>query len=93
MNASISPEFTQIVFTAGDTITNGLTPLFMYFVIYLAFMEKYNQNETTTLTGSARLLVPYSLFSLVIWAVILVGWFMIGVPIGIGSAPGVIYGA
>ena len=93
MNASISPEFTQIVYSAGDSITNGFAPLFMYYVIYLAFMEKYNQNETTTLTESSRILVPYSVFSLVIWVVILVGWFMIGIPIGIGSAPGVIYGA
>jgi aminobenzoyl-glutamate transport protein len=93
MNASISPEFTQIVYSAGDSITNGFTPLFMYFVIYLAFMEKYNQNDTTTLTGCSKILTPYSIFSLVIWAVILVGWFMIGVPIGIGSAPGVVYGA
>ena len=93
MNASISPEFTQIVYSAGDSITNGFTPLFMYFVIYLAFMEKYNQNDTTTLTGCSKLLTSYSIFSLVIWAVILVGWFMIGVPIGIGSAPGVVYGA
>ena len=93
MNASISPEFTQIVFTAGDSITNGLTPLFMYFVIYLAFMEKYNQNEVTTLPECSKLLVPYSVFSLIIWTVLIVGWFMIGVPFGIGSAPGVIYGA
>ena len=93
MNASISPEFTQIVYSAGDSITNGFTPLFMYFVIYLAFMEKYNQNDTTTLTGCSKMLTPYSIFSLVIWTVIIVGWFMIGVPIGIGSAPGVVYGA
>ena len=36
MNASISPEFSQLVYVAGDSITNGLTPLFMYFVIYIS---------------------------------------------------------
>ena len=93
MNASISPEFSQIIFSAGDSITNGLTPLFTYFVIYIAFLEKYNKGEMVTLFGSVKYMIPYSVFSTVIWCVVIVGWFMIGVPIGIGSFPGVTYGA
>lgn len=93
MNASISPEFSQLVYVAGDSITNGLTPLFMYFVIYIAFMEKYNKGEMVTLFGSIRTLIPYSVYSLIIWAIVLVGFYLIGIPIGIGSYPGVVYGA
>lgn len=93
MNASISPEFSQLVYVAGDSITNGLTPLFMYFVIYIAFMEKYNKGEIVTLFGSIRTLIPYSVYSLIIWAIVLVGFYLIGIPIGIGSYPGVVYGA
>lgn len=93
MNASISPEFSQLVYVAGDSITNGLTPLFMYFVIYIAFMEKYNKGEMVTLFGSIKTLIPYSVYSLIIWAIVLVGFYLIGIPIGIGSYPGVVYGA
>lgn len=93
MNASISPEFSQLVYVAGDSITNGLTPLFMYFVIYIAFMEKYNKGEMVTLFGSIKTLIPYSAYSLIIWAIVLVGFYLIGIPIGIGSYPGVVYGA
>lgn len=93
MNASISPEFSQLVYLAGDSITNGLTPLFMYFVIYIAFMEKYNKGDVVTLFGSIKTLVPYSMYSLLIWAIVLVGFYLIGIPIGIGSYPGVVYGA
>lgn len=93
MNASISPEFSQLVYAAGDSITNGLTPLFMYFVIYIAFMEKYNKGEMVTLFGSIKTLIPYSVYSLIIWAIVLVGFYLIGIPIGIGSYPGVVYGA
>lgn len=93
MNASISPEFSQLVYVAGDSITNGLTPLFMYFVIYIAFMEKYNKGEMATLFGSIKTLIPYSVYSLIIWAIVLVGFYLIGIPIGIGSYPGVVYGA
>lgn len=93
MNASISPEFSQLVYVAGDSITNGLTPLFMHFVIYIAFMEKYNKGEMVTLFGSIKTLIPYSVYSLIIWAIVLVGFYLIGIPVGIGSYPGVVYGA
>ena len=93
MNASISPEFAQLVYVAGDTITNGLTPIFVYFVIYIAFLEKYNKGEMVTLFGSIRYMVPYGIYTSLIFIVLLVGWYMIGIPIGIGSFPGVIYGA
>ena len=94
MNASISPEFAQLLYVAGDSITNGLTPLFTYFVIYIAFLEKYNKSDdTVTLFGSMKYMAPYAGYILVIWFTIIVGWYLLGVPIGIGSFPGVLYGA
>ena len=94
MNASISPEFAQVVYMAGDSITNGFTPLLLYFVIYLSFMEKYNNtNETMTLFGSLKYMSSYAIYITIIWFVILIGFYLIGVPIGIGSFPGVMYGA
>lgn len=93
MNASISPEFSQIVFSAGDAITKGLTPLLIYFVIYISFMEKYNKGEMITLFGSLKYMIPYSIAVFAIWFVVLSSWYLIGVPIGINAVPGVIYGA
>ena len=93
MNASISPEFSQIVFSVGETITNGLTPIFIYFVIYLAFLEKYNKGEMVTVRSSVKYMIPYSMYIAIIMCVVVIGWYMIGIPTGIGSFPGVIYGA
>ncbi len=94
MNASISPEFAQIVYSAGDAMTNGITPLFVFFVIYVAILEKYNKSENVvTIFGSAKMVIPYSIYISIIWLVVLIGWFMIGLPIGISTYPGVIYGA
>ena len=45
MNAGISPEFTQLVFRLGSSVTLGLTPVFAYFVVYLAYLENYNQSN------------------------------------------------
>ena len=93
MNASISPEFGQVMFTAADSITNGITPLFTYFVVYLAFLDKYNKNEMITTSGSIKYMIPYQVCITIVWVVILIAWYMSGLPIGIGSLPGVIYGA
>lgn len=91
MNASISPEFSQIVYSLGTSITTGFTPLFAYFVIYIAFMEKYNQDEMITLFGSLKYMIPYGIASFVICFVILIGWYITGIPLGIQSFPGVNY--
>lgn len=94
MNASISPEFAQIMFNAGDSITNGITPIFAYFVIYIAFLEKYNtSNSGISVSASVKYMIPYSIYIVVIFGLVIVGWYMLGVPIGIGSYPGVMYGA
>ena len=44
MNIGLSPEFAQVIFRFGESVTMGLTPLATYFVIYLAYLEKYNQD-------------------------------------------------
>jgi aminobenzoyl-glutamate transport protein len=93
MNASISPEFSQIIYTASDSITNGVTPLFTYFVIYLAFLQKYNSKEMLSTTSSLKYMSYYSLYTAIIMVSVIVGWYMIGIPTGIGAFPGVMYGA
>ena len=94
MAESISPEFAQVIFTAADSVTKGITPLFIYYVIYIAFLEKYNKSdETITLFGSTKYMVPYAIYITVIWAVVIVAWYLTGLPIGIGTLPGVTYGA
>ena len=45
IKAGMSPEFAQIIFRFGETITMGLTPLLAYYIIYLSYLEKYNQGK------------------------------------------------
>ena len=48
MNSGISPEFSQVIFRAAESVTYCLTPVMAYFVIYLAYMELYNQDKKGT---------------------------------------------
>ena len=75
MNAGITPEFTQVIFRFGECVTMGLTPLMAYFVIYLAMLDKYNANEK-----------PISLICGGILLILLVVWYIIGLPIGINGS-------
>lgn len=93
MNASISPELTQVMYVAAESVTNGLTPLLTFIVIYIAFMEKYTKNDSVSLYGCLKYTIPYAVSITLIWIVVICAWYMIGVPIGIGTFPGVTYGA
>ncbi len=86
MNSGISTEFAQVIFRFGESTTMGLTPVFAYFVIYLAYLEKYNQtNKPINLFKSIKYQVPYSAMTFIVLLVILVIWFIVGLPIGING--------
>ncbi|MBR3362923.1 MAG: AbgT family transporter [Bacilli bacterium] len=89
MKANITPDFTQFVFKAADSVGKGLTPFFIYFIVMLAFLEKYNDKETNKITvfGTLKLLMPTILLFAVTWILILIGWFIIGIPIGPNTNP------
>jgi len=88
MNSGISPEFAQIIFRAGESVTYLLTPAMAYYVIYLAYMEIYNQDKKGTgLFSSLKYMLPYSLGTIAMWIVILIIWYLIAIPLGIGASP------
>lgn len=89
MKANITPDFTQFVFKAADSVGKGLTPFFIYFIVMLAFLEKYNDKETNKITvfGTLKQLLPTILLFAIVWIVIVIGWFVIGIPIGPETYP------
>ena len=88
MNSGISPEFAQIIFRAGESVTYLITPAMAYFVIYLAYMELYNQDKKGTgLFSSLKYMLPYSIGNLAMWIVIIIIWYLIAIPLGIGASP------
>lgn len=84
MKANITPDFTQFIFKAADSVGKGMTPFFVYFIVMLAFLEKYNNKESNKITvfGTLKLLRPTALIFAVVWFMIVIGWFVIGLPLG-----------
>ena len=89
MQANISPQFAQIVMRIGNSMTNGFTPMLASFVIYIGYLNIYNLNKSKpyTIKKSLKLITPYFLIIFVVWILIVVGWYITGLPIGPGVFP------
>ena len=87
MQSSMTPEFAEAIFRAADSSMKGLTPIFSYFVILIGFIHIYNKrkNDVITITDAMSLMVPYTIAFTILWVVIILAFYIIGIPIGIGT--------
>ncbi len=86
MNAGITPEFAQIIFRFGESVTMGITPIMAYFVIYLAILSKYEQSEKTiSITEAIKYQLPYIIITFITLLVIIILWYVVGLPLGING--------
>lgn len=90
MKANINPEFAQLVFRAGDSISKMITPVFIFFAVYIGFVEVYTVDKNDFNTSSCYgKIMPYFLCMSLTWLFIIVSWYIIGIPIGPGVSPGI----
>jgi aminobenzoyl-glutamate transport protein len=86
MTSGFTPEFSQLVFTAGSSITYALTPVMAYFVIYISYMEKYDKDGVSVIK-CIKYIIPYAIALLLMWIVLLSLWYLVGIPLGISTMP------
>ncbi len=88
LKANIAPAFAQLIFRAGDSITNVITPMFMYFVIFIGFVEVYTKNKNDfSIKKCYKIIFPYFIAIALVWILLLLSWCVIGLPIGPGISP------
>ncbi len=87
MNSGISPEFAQLVFRLGESVSMGLTPLLAYFVVYIAYFEKYNQTgESIGIFKAIKFQVPYALIVLALYLIVILFFYITNIPLGLGAS-------
>ena len=87
MNAGITPEFSQIIFRFGESITMGFTPVMAYFVIYLGILNKNRKTENPiSLYSAIKYQIPYAFASTIVFLILIVLWYIIGLPLGINGS-------
>lgn len=83
MQMGYSPELTQMAYRIADSSTNIISPLMTYFAIIIAFAQKYDKKMGIGTLVSV--MVPYSMFFLIGWTIMLIIWFLFGLPLGPGG--------
>ena len=74
------PALTQIAFRIGDSSTNLITPMMSYFALIVAFSQKYDEkNGIGTIIAT---MMPYTIFLLIFWIIMLCLWMVLGLPLG-----------
>ena len=88
MQSNISPQFAQFILRAADSMTKGITPLLAYFAVYICYMNIYNRGKNViTIKKGISYIMPYCLIIALTWILIIIGWYILGAPIGIGVRP------
>jgi len=80
---NVSPAGTQLLYRIGDSTTNGITPLYSMYPLILGWVEQYDKKAGIGTVTS--LLLPYMIFSMLAWIALIVIWYLIGLPIGVGE--------
>jgi aminobenzoyl-glutamate transport protein len=83
MQLGISPELTQGAYRVGDSTTNIITPLMPYFPLVVAFSQRYVKQ--TGIGTLAATMLPYSLVFITVWTLFLLGYWALGIPLGIDA--------
>ncbi|TDH60568.1 AbgT family transporter [Dankookia rubra] len=82
MQLGVEPEAVLAAYRVGDSPINAITPLNAYFAMIVTFAIRY-QKDAGVGTVIA-LMLPYVLVLSVVWTAFLAGWYLLGLPWGLG---------
>ncbi|WP_423190035.1 AbgT family transporter [Alkalibacterium sp. f15] len=80
---NIAPEMTLMAYRIADSSTNIISPLMSYFAMILVFAKRYD--EKSGLGTIISTMLSYSIAFLIAWTLLLIVWYVIGLPLGPGA--------
>ncbi|KAA5805037.1 hypothetical protein F1654_03310 [Alkalicaulis satelles] len=83
MLLNVSPEMATAAYRVGDSATNIITPLMVYFPLVLVFARRWVPEFGIGSLTSA--MIPYSIWLLIAGIIMTVGWVYLGLPLGPGA--------
>ena len=73
------------MFMAADSVGKLFSPIYIYLIVAIGFMYKYEKNTNLSIMGTMKKIMPVILILSLVWIVIIVGWYLIGLPIGVNT--------
>ena len=83
MLLGISPETATAAYRIGDSATNIITPLMVYFPLILIFCQRWDKEFG--IGSLMAVMIPYSIWLMVTGVVIIVAWTALNIPLGPGA--------
>ena len=80
MLLGISPEGATAAYRVGDSATNIITPLMVYFPLILVFAQRWQKDFG--LGSLTAMMLPYSVWLLISGTLLIVAWVYLGIPLG-----------
>ena len=90
MLLGVSPDGATAVYRVGDSATNIITPLMVYFPLILVFARRWVGNFG--LGSLTAIMLPYSVWMLISGILLVVGWTFLGFDLGPGAPMAVTLG-
>ena len=84
MSLGISPDLTQAAYRVGDSTTNIITPLMPYFPLIVVFCQRYF--KASGIGTLVAMMLPYSVVLIITWSLFLLGYWALGLPLGIQAS-------
>ena len=81
MAVGISPELTQAAYRVGDSVSNIISPLMVFFPLVVVYTQRYV--KSSGIGTLASLMMPYSIAMLIGWTLFLLAYWAVGIPLGI----------
>lgn len=75
-----SPEFAQVIYRIGDSVSNPITPIYPYLPIIIGMAQTYDKK--TGIGTIISVMLPYSIAFLLVWIVQVVVWMVFNLPLG-----------
>jgi aminobenzoyl-glutamate transport protein len=83
MLLGVSAEMTTAAYRVGDSVTNIVTPLMVYFPLVLTFCRRWR--EDFGLGSLTATMLPYSFWLLLVGLAMTFAWVYFGLPLGPGA--------
>jgi aminobenzoyl-glutamate transport protein len=79
----VAPQTVLAAYRVGDSPPNVITPLMAYFPLIVVFVQRYDKKAGIGTVVS--MMLPYVIVLAVVWTAFLIGWYLLGIPLGPGA--------
>jgi len=82
LKLNVAPDVVLAAYRVGDSPFNVITPLMVYLPFMVTIAQRYQKDAG--IGTVIALMLPYVVILAVVWIILFVIWFLLGLPLGPG---------